>query len=202
MTHRKKLLLTLTLVTVLTGCSTNDTPVQTPPEAPPPSATTSSEYTPASADGPARNVPKPTKPPLADEESREGAQAFLDYLAETRAYAWQTGDTSLVREITAPACNFCLEEYDSIDSHYRDGGWATAGREDLTILDEDLPVDEYGFYAPKTHVTLPEIKVWDQGGQLTQEEQEVDDPQNETILHLNHMDGKWEYVQATPVNAG
>ena len=54
------------------------------------------EYVEASADGPAQNVPKPEKPTLADEESYEGAQAFLDYLADTRAYAWQTGDTSLI----------------------------------------------------------------------------------------------------------
>ena len=45
------------------------------------------EYVEASADGPAQNVPKPEKPALADEESYEGAQAFLDYLADTRAYA-------------------------------------------------------------------------------------------------------------------
>nr|WP_245195234.1 DUF6318 family protein [Kocuria subflava] len=156
----------------------------------------------ASAEGPAQNVPKPSKPALADEESVEGAQAFLDYLSDARVYAWQTGDTSILRDITAPACDFCLEEYDAIDEHYADGGWATATRETITILDDDLPTDEYGFPAPKVHVTLPGIKAWNQDGDLTQEEDEINDPQNEAIMHLNFMDGEWEYVYATPVNAG
>lgn len=192
---------------VLTGCgdaSSNDdaspTSASTTPSA---SGSASADgYVEASADGPAQNVPEPTKPALADEESVEGAQAFLDYLSDARVYAWQTGDTSILRDITASACDFCLEEYDAIDEHYADGGWATSTRETITILGEDLPTDEYGFPAPKVHVTLPGIKAWNQDGDLTQEEEEIDDAQNEAIMHLNYMDGEWEYVYATPVNAG
>lgn len=85
------------------------------------------EYVEASADGPAQNVPKPQKPALADEESYEGAQAFLDYLADARAYAYQTGDTTLIREITAEECGNCYEEYDDIDAIYESGGGPLQG---------------------------------------------------------------------------
>lgn len=192
------------LTWALVGCSTDD---DGQPTGPSPSATatadatggeTESEYIPASADGPAQNVPRPTKPALADEESAEGAQAFLDYLADARSYAWQTGDTSLVREITAPACDFCIEEYDAIDEHYRDGGWATASLEEVTILDNDLPKDEHGFPTPRVHLTLPEIKVWDDNGNITQEENSIDSPDDTALMHLNYIEGKWEYVYSTP----
>lgn len=192
---------------VLVGCSggsgnddgATDPASNTTSAAPTTSASASPDgYVPASADGPAQNVPEPTKPPLADEESVEGAQAFLDYLSDVRVYAWQTGDTTILRDITAPACDYCFEEYDAIDDLYADGGWATSTREQLTILDSELPVDEYGFQAPKAHLTLPGIQVWDSSGKKTQDESAVDSPQNTAILHLNHMDGAWEFVYATP----
>lgn len=194
---------------VLTGCgdtSTNDDGDASPGSASPTESASASGsadgYVEASAEGPAQNVPKPSKPAVADEESVEGAQAFLDYLSDARVYAWQTGDTSILRDITAPACDFCLEEYDAIDEHYADGGWATSGREELTILDEDLPKDEYGFYAPDVRLTFEGISVWDSDGELVQEEEPVDSPDEVAVMHLNHMDGEWEYVYATPVNQG
>ena len=45
------------------------------------------EYVEASAEGPAQSVPKPEKPALADEESYEGAQAFLDYAMSAEGQA-------------------------------------------------------------------------------------------------------------------
>lgn len=194
------------LTWALVGCSTDDDDGQ--PTGPSPSATatadatggeTESEYIPASADGPAQNVPRPTKPALADEESVEGAQAFLDYLADARSYAWQTGDTSLVREITAPACDFCIEEYDAIDEHYRDGGWATGGREVLEILDTTLPRDEYGFPAPRVRSTFDGITLWDKSQQIIEELDPINSADHVSIMHLNYMEGAWEYVHATPV---
>ncbi len=84
--------------------STSTTPVTSAESTP---GSTPADYVPASLDGPAQNVPKPVMPALAKEESREGAQAFLDYWSDAMWYAYQTGDTSYARDIISPSCEVC-----------------------------------------------------------------------------------------------
>lgn len=156
------------------------------------------EYVEASADGPAQNVPKPQKPALADEESYEGAQAFLDYLADARAYAWQTGDTSLIREITAEdTCYNCYDEYERIEGLYRDGGWATSGQESIEIIDRDMPVGSGGEYAPRVRVGFEGIRIWDQSGELIQKEPPNDRSDDFVYNHMDFDDGRWVHLMVT-----
>lgn len=152
----------------------------------------------SSADGPAQNVPKPQKPALADEESYEGAQAFLDYLADARAYAWQTGDTSLIREITAEdTCYNCYDEYERIEGLYRDGGWATSGQESIEIIDRDMPVGSGGEYAPRVRVGFEGIRIWDQSGELIQKEPPNDRSDDFVYNHMDFNDGRWVHLMVT-----
>ena len=155
------------------------------------------EYVEASADGPAQNVPKPEKPALADEESYEGAQAFLDYLADTRAYAWQTGDTSLIREITAEECESCTEEYDEIDGLYEGGGWASAGRDEINLTDKDMPVNSYGFPAPRAEVGYEGMTKWSSSGDVTEKFPPIEAKENILYIHMEFLDQQWVYVVTT-----
>lgn len=155
------------------------------------------EYVEASADGPAQNVPKPEKPALADEESYEGAQAFLDYLADTRAYAWQTGDTSLIREITAEECESCTEEYDEIDGLYEGGGWASAGRDEINLIDKDMPVNSYGFPAPRAEVGYEGMAKWSSSGDVTEKFPPIEAKENILYIHMEFLDQQWVYVVTT-----
>jgi len=92
-----------------------------------PTATTSEsgEYVPASADGPARNVPKPEMPAAMKEETKEGAEAAIRYFWDAHYYAEQTGDTELLDSLYSEYCEFCSVRSDSIDGIYKDGGWYT-----------------------------------------------------------------------------
>lgn len=157
------------------------------------------EYVEASADGPAQNVPKPEKPALADEGSYEGAQAFLDYLADTRAYAWQTGDTSLIREITAEECESCTEEYNDIEEVYDSGGWASSGQETIRIIDEDMPVDSFGYPAPRTEVDYSGLTVWESDGSVAHEFAPISGDSEPIYVHMEHSAGMWILIQPTPV---
>ncbi|MCT1834141.1 DUF6318 family protein [Kocuria palustris] len=157
------------------------------------------EYVEASADGPAQNVPKPEKPTLADEESYEGAQAFLDYLADTRAYAWQTGDTSLVREITAEECESCTEEYNDIEEVYDSGGWASSGQETIRIIDEDMPVDSFGYPAPRTEVDYSGLTIWESDGSVAHEFAPISGDSEPIYVHMEYSAGMWILIQPTPV---
>lgn len=199
-------------VSLLTACGpTGDDPDDDPSGSAPVSGSASSaseaaaektpgadgEYVEASADGPAQNVPKPEKPALADEESYEGAQAFLDYLADARAYAWQTGDTSLIREITAEECESCTEEYDEIDGLYEGGGWASAGRDEINLLDKDMPVNSYGFPAPRAEVGYEGMTKWSSSGDVTEKSPPIEAKENILYIHMEFLDQQWVYVVTT-----
>lgn len=170
-----------------------------PSPSPTPSAeATSDEYVPASADGPAQNVPKPVKPALADEESYEGAQAFLDYLADARAYAWQTGDTSLLRGIVEnETCPECFEEYKDIEDHYLKGGWATGGQEEIKIIDKDMPVNSLSLPAPRVQVSFDGIKVWNSKGILIQDEPADSGAEDLVYNHMQYKDDHWIHLMVT-----
>lgn len=87
------------------------------------------DYEPATLEHPARNVPKPVMPEEAKNETEAGAQAFLNYRADAQWYSIQTGDTSLVREVTSTDCEKCTEQFDAFDSMYQKGNWAAGGFE-------------------------------------------------------------------------
>lgn len=89
----------------------------------PASATASGPYVPASAEGPAQNVPKPVMPEVMKEETQEGAEAAVKYFWETVYYMQQTGDAGLEQEISGPTCKFCEHHKNSIMKLYGDGGW-------------------------------------------------------------------------------
>ncbi|WP_144790690.1 DUF6318 family protein [Kocuria palustris] len=155
------------------------------------------EYVPASAEGPAQNVPKPEKPALADEESYEGAQAFLDYLADARAYAWQTGDTTLIREITSDACESCLAEYDEIELVYDEGGWASSGQEEIEIIDTDMPVNSFGFPSPRADVRYEGQTIWNSSGEIDQKYPPTGSDDSLTHMHMSHDGVEWIFVVAS-----
>lgn len=196
----------LVLAGILTGCGPDDgggdstaSPSNSGDASPTASATP--EYVPASADGPAQNVPEPTMPALAEEESVEGAQAFLDYLSDARAYAQQTGDTSLARDVTAEECTSCMNLYDTIDDLYEDGGWGSRGYEQITVLSEELPVDSYGFYAPEVSVEAETLTFWGPDGQVVDEASAENSSEDRMLVHLYYEEGDWTYITAAPLDS-
>lgn len=92
------------------------------------------DYEPATLEHPARNVPKPVMPAEARDETEAGAQAFLNYRADAQWYSIQTGDTSLIREVTSTDCEKCTEQYDAYEAMYAKGNWAAGGFEVPTIV--------------------------------------------------------------------
>ncbi|MGW3946876.1 DUF6318 family protein [Micrococcus endophyticus] len=82
-------------------------------------------YVPASAEGPAQNVPKPEMPAVMKEETQEGAEAAVEYFWEAMYYAERTGDVEVYRESYSQYCEFCSLTSSSMEQIYDDGGWFT-----------------------------------------------------------------------------
>ncbi|MBP2414607.1 hypothetical protein JOF48_003406 [Arthrobacter stackebrandtii] len=105
-------------VLALVGCSTPPTatpssstgaatsaPVES--TAPPPTTAAPAVYKPATDQGPAENVPVPVLPDKAKEFSKEGLMAFTEYWYSTLGYAFETGDTKPMTDITGTGCPIC-----------------------------------------------------------------------------------------------
>lgn len=112
----------LTLCVVLAGCSNDDDAELD--ETMDASEIESAEYVPASADGPAQNVPEPKLPAVATENTEEGAEATLKYFWEAIDYARLTGETDQLQLVSSDNCEFCEGFFDDWTAAYETGQWA------------------------------------------------------------------------------
>ena len=106
------------------------TPTVTPTPTP-----TAAAYKPASAKGPAENVPLPVMPEVAKQESKEGLEAFAEYWFSLVNYGYETGDTSHVKALSGPECEICESFYVSMEKGYVDEDWVQGGT--LEILENN-----------------------------------------------------------------
>jgi hypothetical protein len=83
----------------------------------------------SSASNPSPTEPtEPTLPPEAEEETKAGAEAFVEFYWVTVNYAQQTGDLDLLRSLSIPGCGGCNGGIESIERIYKRGGRITGGQ--------------------------------------------------------------------------
>lgn len=157
------------------------------------------DFEPATLEHPARNVPKPVMPEEAKQETEAGAQAFLDYRTDAVWYAFQTGDTSLVRQVTAESCTQCFSQFDSIDDVYSKDGWMAGGYERSEIISDSFQSGANGLYSLPVDVKSSGVKSME-NQRLTLQQQPF--ATNEGFnVNIDFMDGVWTYVTGSPRNA-
>jgi hypothetical protein len=193
---------------LLTGCGPDDdgaaaSPSSTASSAAAPSAApgteaTPADYVPASLEGPAQNVPKPVMPDLAKVESRDGAQAFLDYWSDAKWYAYQTGDTSYARNIINEHCEVCWGELDEIEKLYKSNAWAVDGRETIEMREDQIVRASDGIYKPVVATVYDGIKIVD-SGKIVHEEPPKNDSEDVFLVYLDYIEGAWTYITAAPL---
>ncbi|WP_124106136.1 DUF6318 family protein [Kocuria tytonicola] len=157
------------------------------------------DYEPATLEHPARNVPKPVMPAEATKETEAGAQAFLNYRADAQWYAMQTGDTTLVRDVTAAECSKCTAQFDDIEALYQHGGWAIGGWEKVTILPGGFTKRMDGGY------NLP-VDIMSSGSKTVPSSSKsvTQSPFSGTDLidiYVDYREGHWTHVTASPRGA-
>lgn len=113
--------LALTIGVALTGCTVDNdgTPEETVTMSPAEAA-----YIPASADGPAQNVPKPVLPTVASENSPEGAIATVSYFWDAIDYGRLTGETEYAGDVAHYVCDLCTTLIYRWEQIYEDHAWA------------------------------------------------------------------------------
>jgi hypothetical protein len=195
---------------LLSGCGTDDdgaaaSPSNTassaaasspaPSSAAPNSDATPADYVPASLDGPAQNVPKPVMPDLASEETRDGAQAFLDYWSDAMWYAHQTGDAAYARQIISSACDICTEQLEFVEDVYVDDAWFIGGRERPVIQDATIQRSSDGVYKPIVLASAEGLKLVEDGV-VTYEAFPRTGQGDPFPVYLDYSEGSWIYITA------
>lgn len=181
------------------GAVSADPSAGTPTTTAPTPGTTPADYVPASLEGPAQNVPEPVMPELAKEESRDGAQAFLDYWSDAMWYAYQTGDTSYAREIISPACEVCVEELDEVEQAYKGGQWLTGGRQMFDLQESALIEASDGVYKPVVKYRNDEVQLIESNNVLdtVTADANFEEPLQ---VYLDYSDKSWVYITMAPLS--
>nr|WP_269437858.1 DUF6318 family protein [Arthrobacter sp. zg-Y919] len=141
-------MLFLTACTDASGDSGDgDTPsTQASTPTPTPSPTPSATYKPASAEGPAENVPLPVMPEEAKVQSKEGLEAFAKYWYDLINYGFETGDAEPIRAISGSDCAVCKNFYQMLGSGYKDQDWIRGGHVEVRGVHSDYVLTPEGRY--------------------------------------------------------
>ncbi|MCQ1954244.1 DUF6318 family protein [Arthrobacter sp. zg-Y238] len=107
-------------------------------ETPTPTPTPSAKYKPASAEGPAENVPLPVMPEEAKVESKEGLEAFARYWYDLVNYGFETGDVEPIRAISGPDCAVCDTFYLMVGKGYENDDWIVGGQIEVQGVHSDF----------------------------------------------------------------
>lgn len=152
----KPRLLVIPLITafVLTSCQPSEPSEDPSPpataettQAVTPSPTVSATPTPkpATAEGPAENIPVPEMPTAAKNTSEEGSAAFLEHYFDLINYALHTYDTEPLEKLTSQSCVPCGEGLiDPIWYHADQGHWQVGGTNHLAVTGATLASENEG----------------------------------------------------------
>jgi len=192
-------LIGLTVTASLAACSNNDEDDNNPElgKTTDASVSESTEFVPASEDGPAQNVPEPHLSAVATENSEEGAEATLEYFWSAEEYARLTGITNPLEIVASEHCEFCTESIEGWTESYGDGYW-NVPKGDLEIEIEEAHVTDeeeenrtvgYVFFS----LLEPGTDFYNSEGQKTEES--FDAPEAKDWFALMYYDAtaqRWE----------
>jgi hypothetical protein len=118
------------------------------------------KYKPASADGPAENVPLPKMPKEAKEKSKAGLEAFTRYWYELLNYAYESGDLKPLEKATAASCLRCQDVGEVISDWHSEGRWMLGGQVKVDGTGTDYVKDGAGNYQVAVQLTSSELRYY------------------------------------------
>lgn len=196
----------LAAILVLGGCSGSSgepnaeaaengssSPAAAESSTPLPSATptpTAAAYQPATAEGPAENVPLPVMPEIAKEESKEGLEAFGKHWFSLVNYGYETGDPSPVREISAPECERCEIFYSDLEKGYVDDDWIQGGKININSTGTQFVKTPQGSYQLLLSIRQDALANRGPNGKVFFEAP-IDEQTTAQIMEATYLSGHW-----------
>jgi hypothetical protein len=154
-----------------------------------PSPASSAGPSPASSLGPAANLPVPVKPALADENSKEGLEAFTRYWLALFSRGYETNEWAEFQDVTDANCRTCANVATAVDDVFASGGWIVGGETELTDFSTDFRRNTEGSVSAVVQVEQGASQVYLESGALESDEPESDSRVN--LIFAVHNEGRW-----------
>jgi hypothetical protein len=128
--------------------------------------TPQAKYKPASAKGPAENVPLPQLPKAATKKTKKGLIAFAEYWFSLVNYGYETGDPGPMEALTGPNCTACNAYYKSLKAAYKGDDWMAGGKLSLESQHSDFILTPKGRYQFLAEVSQGPTTYYGPGGKI------------------------------------
>ena len=132
--------------------------------------------------------PAPTKPLHMDEESARGATGSVYYFLDLYRYAFMTGNTTELTNMSEDRCVFCKSVIDDATNLHKDGGWTNKWDQDITNIRYYDKLDGYNYNLIHVHINYGQMTWYHPG-----ESPEVAEPieNQELKLGVRYINGHW-----------
>lgn len=124
-------------------------------------------YKPASALGPAQNVPLPVLPAVAKTETKEGLEAFTRYWFAVLSYAYETGDVEPLKAVSGPQCAFCNGLVKNVSNAWTADKWISGGKVQTPAITAHVLENEPS--QTTVQVIQSEVRIHNPDGTLAQD---------------------------------
>ena len=145
--------------------------------------------------------PKPELPEAAKENTERGAEAAAEHYLALLVYAWNTGDTQPLADMSDPSSNFASSRISEIESLYSHG-W-TYGNESRVVHVLRLEnVSQSGSSIPENTIGVRLQLSSSDGVTCTNQRISISDAQYSSTMSLfmSWQNGRWIEVQGSATN--
>ena len=158
----------------------------------------STGYEKATPEHPARNVPVPTLPEAAKEETFDGAKAFMQYWQDSMQYLVQTGDKQYAADAVSADAPGYAELFDKFGEYYKNGQWVTEGLPSYRLESDGYWGRVEGYYILYVYQSRPDGRLWDRSGNSKRipGNSYNGQPQN---IYLDYTDGEWKLIRISDI---
>ena len=148
----------------------------------------------------ASTYPQPELPPAATENSERGAEAAAEHYLALLVYAWNTGDTTPLADMSDPTSDFASTYISDIDQRYSNG-WTYGLTSKITYVLRVEPVPANGADIPEGSVlTKFRIESYDGTVCSNQKITVASAPYESTLsLLMTWSNGRWRETQGRVV---
>ena len=145
---------------------------------------------------------KPELPEEAKENTERGAELAAEYLLDTLAYAWNTGDTQLFESVSDPNDSFRNKFISDINSVYS-GGWTYDSRISVNHILRVEPQHPNGNDVPPNSVLVVLLTTTSDGTSCKGQKVVSSAGEHSLVfaLLMTWQDGRWIAIQGGSENA-
>jgi hypothetical protein len=108
-------------------------------------------------------------PKAATQESKKGLASFAEYWYDLLSYAYESGNTEPIREVTSSDCSRCEAALKVIDEWHKDGRWLVGGKAEIVGTGKEMTTDPHGVYQLPVQVRFAELNYYSNGDLHTNE---------------------------------